>query len=121
MTQKMQGPRDITIVPQIRLLGPESSNLFDKLKKKNGVEDLYDFAHIYVRSHVLRAIALDRPQIQTLLRRFLPSKPSSEPYSEDVKITSERMQDIYTAIISDEESEFGFSDYGAAGSLFGFL
>jgi hypothetical protein len=118
MTQKMQGPRDITIVPQIRLLGPESSYFVDKWKKENGVEDLYDFAHIYVRSHVLRAIALDRPQIQTLLRRFLPSKPSSEPYSEDVKITSERMQDIYTATISDEESELGFRDYGGAGFFF---
>jgi|BarGraIncu01121A_1022015.scaffolds.fasta_scaffold06192_2 hypothetical protein len=118
MTQKMQGPRDITIVPQIQLLGPESSYFVDKWKKENRIGELYDFAHIYVRSHVLRAIELDRPQIQTLLRRFLPSKPGSAPYSEGVKLTSERMQGVYTAIISDEESEFGFRDYGGAGFFF---
>ena len=118
MTQKMHGPRDITMVPQIQLHGPESSYFVDKWKKENRIEDLYDFAHIYVRSHVLRAIELDRPQIQTILRRFLPSKPGSAPYSEGVKITSERMQGIYTAIISDEESELGFRDYGGAGFFF---
>jgi hypothetical protein len=118
MTQKTQGPRDITIVPQIPLLGPESSYFVDKWKKENRIGELYDFAHIYVRSHVLRAIALDRPQIQTLLRRFLPSKPGNAPYSDGVTITSERMQDIYTAVISNEESELGFRDYGGAGFFF---
>ena len=49
MTQKMQGPRDITIVPQIQLLGPESSYFVDKWKKENRIGELYDFAHIYVR------------------------------------------------------------------------
>ncbi|MFZ0925825.1 MAG: PsbP-related protein [Halobacteriota archaeon] len=118
MTQKMQGPRDITIVPQIPLLGPESSYFVDKWKKENRIEELFDFAHIYVRSHILRAIALDRPQIQTLLRRFLPSKPGSAPYSGGVTIPSARMQDIYTGIISDEESELGFRDYGGASFFF---
>ncbi|MGB7900965.1 MAG: PsbP-related protein [Halobacteriota archaeon] len=118
MTQKMQGPKDITIVPQIPLLGPESSYFVDKWKKENRIEDLYDFAHIYVRSHILRVIELDRPQIQTLLRRFLPSKSGNAPYSDGVTITSARMQDIYTAVISNEESELGFRDYGGAGFFF---
>jgi len=118
MSQKMQGPRDIMIVPQIQLLGPESSYFVDKWKKENRIGDLYDFTHMYVRSHVLRTIALDRPQIQTLLRRFLPSKSGNAPYSEDVEITSERMQNIYTAITSDEELELGYRDYGGAGFFF---
>jgi len=121
MTKKMQGPRDITIVPQIPLLGPKSSYFIDIWRKENVIEELYDFAHIYVRSHVLRAVALDRPQMQTLLRRFLPSKSGGAPYSEGVTITSERMQDIYAAITSDEESELGFRDYGGAGFFFAFI
>ena len=33
-------------------------------------------------------------------------------------MTSERMRDIYTAIISDEESDLGLRDYGGASFFF---
>lgn len=118
MTRKIQGARNVTIVPQIPLLGPECSYFVDKWKKENSIEDLYDFMHIYVRSHALREIALDRPQVQILLRRFLPSKPDGTPYSEGVEITPKVMQNIYTAIASDEEFELGYRDYGRGGFFF---
>ena len=61
--QQSKGLRDTTIVPQIPHRGPESSYFDDKWKKEKGIEDLYDFVHIYVRSYALREIALDRPQV----------------------------------------------------------
>ena len=115
----MQGPRDITIVPQIRLLGPESSYQIERWAKENRIEDLFAYTHVHIRYHLPLQIALMRERMQNVLRRFLPPEPTEGHYSEDVEITGERFNDIgNTTIGAKEKAEWGV--YDRSGDFFFF-